>query len=270
MLKSYCRKIFVSVSHPHFRRLCNTQTCKSQYLAHAPITQKLICQRKFNKKDYRLLSSCKASDQFCIDKPMKWPSGNLAKYKFHEDTENILNEQINIELKACYHYLSMAAYFGRVDVALPGCESFFIQMHHEEHEHALRFLNYIQMRGGRVNLCPVLPPNDQDWKCPLHAFKTALELETEVAEKLVAVNTVAEKHGDLNASDFIITGFMEDQMKSVNEMGRFVAVLSGIGDQALARFIFDKDLLKNYVVPKFNVIRTKLHVMKTNGAAVSM
>nr|XP_012135101.1 PREDICTED: uncharacterized protein LOC100878097 isoform X1 [Megachile rotundata] len=206
MLKSYCRKIFVSVSHPHFRRLCNTQTCKSQYLAHAPITQKLICQRKFNKKDYRLLSSCKASDQFCIDKPMKWPSGNLAKYKFHEDTENILNEQINIELKACYHYLSM----------------------------------------------------------------TALELETEVAEKLVAVNTVAEKHGDLNASDFIITGFMEDQMKSVNEMGRFVAVLSGIGDQALARFIFDKDLLKNYVVPKFNVIRTKLHVMKTNGAAVSM
>lgn len=107
----------------------------------------------------------------------------------------MLNDQINTELKAFYYYLSMvrfekflhlpcteriflfvndfqqAAYFGRADVALPGCESFFVQMHYEEHEHALKFLNYVKMRGGRVNLCPVLPPVDQDWKCPLHAFK---------------------------------------------------------------------------------------------------
>lgn len=88
-------------------------------------------------------------------------------------------------------------------------------------------------------------------------LQSALQLETEVSEKLVAVNTVAEKHGDLNASDFIVTGFMEDQMKSVNEMGRFVAVLSGIGDQALARFMFDKDLLENHVSSKFNVLQTK-------------
>lgn len=64
-----------------------------------------------------------------------------------------------------------AAYFGRVDVALPGCESFFMQMHHEEHEHALKFLDYIKMRGGKVHLCAIPPPDDQDWKCPLNAFK---------------------------------------------------------------------------------------------------
>ncbi|CAL7936849.1 unnamed protein product [Xylocopa violacea] len=197
-------------------------------------------------------------DDLCIDKPMKWPSGKPANFKFHQETEAILNEQINAELKAFYYYLSMAAYFGRADVALPGCESFFMQMHHEEHEHALRFLNYVKMRGGRVNLCPVHPPSDQDWKCPLNAFRAALDLEIEVTDKLVAVNAVAEKHGDLNASDFIVTGFMEDQMKSVNEMGRFVAVLSGIGDQALARFMFDKDLLEHHVAPKFNILRMKL------------
>ncbi|XP_076676256.1 ferritin, heavy subunit-like isoform X2 [Andrena cerasifolii] len=195
---------------------------------------------------------------------MKWPSGKPANFKFNEETESVLNDQINAELKAFYYYLSMAAYFGRADVALPGCESFFVQMHYEEHEHALKFLNYVKMRGGRVNLCPVLPPTNQDWKCPLHAFKTALELEIEVSEKLVSVNTVAEKHGDLNASDFIITGFMEDQMKSVNEMGRFVSVLTGIGDHALARFMFDTDLLENHVVPKFNVLRTK---SRPNGTA---
>ncbi|OAD62516.1 Soma ferritin [Eufriesea mexicana] len=194
---------------------------------------------------------------------MKWPSGKPTNYKFHQETEDILNVQINAELKAFYYYLSMAAYFGRADVALPGCESFFMQMHHEEHEHALRFLNYVKMRGGRVNLCPIQSPLDQDWKCPLHAFKTALDLEIEVTDKLVEVNAVAEKHGDLNASDFIITGFMEDQMKSINEMARFVAILSGIGDQALARFIFDKDLLDYHVEPKFNILRLK---MRPNGS----
>ncbi|XP_029662051.1 soma ferritin-like [Formica exsecta] len=202
----------------------------------------------------------------CIDKPTKWPSGKRSNFDFHDETEAAFNEQINVELKAFYSYLSMliiqAAYFGRVDVALPGCESFFMQMHREEHEHALKFLDYVKMRGGKVHLCAVSPPDDQDWKCPLHAFKMALQLEIQVSKKLVAVNAVAEKHTDLNASDFIITGFMEDQMKSVNEMGRLVTVLSGIGDQALARFMFDKDLLDSYVQPDYNVLKSKFQRKK--------
>ncbi|XP_014612406.1 PREDICTED: soma ferritin-like [Polistes canadensis] len=196
----------------------------------------------------------------CIDKPMEWPTGKRSHFKFHEETEAAMNKQINAEFKAFYYYLSMAAYFGRVDVALPGCESFFMQMHQEEHEHALQFIDYVKMRGGQIELCPILPPVDPDWKCPLRAFKTALGLEIEVSEKLVDVNATAEKHGDLNASDFIVTGFMENQMKSVNEMARFVTILSGIGDQALARFIFDKDLLDNHVSSEFNVFKKRLHL----------
>lgn len=145
----------------------------------------------------------------CIDKPLEWPTGKRAHFKFHEETEAAMNKQINAEFKAFYYYLSMvrkeyditnhtlkkkkgikqssffayplhiyvhiytkkAAYFGRVDVALPGCESYFMQMHQEEYEHALRFVNYVKMRGGQVILCPILPPVDLDWKCPLHAFK---------------------------------------------------------------------------------------------------
>ncbi|KAK2587096.1 hypothetical protein KPH14_002862 [Odynerus spinipes] len=197
------------------------------------------------------------SNALCIDKPLEWPTGKRTSFKFHAETEAAMNEQINTEFKAFYYYLSMAAYFGRVDVALPGCESYFMQMHQEEHEHALKVLNYVKMRGGQAHLCPIVPPIDPDWKCPLYAFKTALGLEIEVSEKLVAVNAIAEKHGDLNASDFIVTGFMEDQMKSVNEMARFVTILSGIGDQALARFIFDKDLIENHVLADFNVLKKK-------------
>lgn len=95
-------------------------------------------------------------------------------------------------------------------------------------------------------------------------MKTALQLEIEITEQLVNLNTVATNHGDLNASDFVVTNFMENQIKSINEIARFVTVLSGIGDQSLARFLFDKDLLENYVLPEFNVVkgRTSVHVKK--------
>jgi len=44
---------------------------------------------------------------FCIDKPMKWPHEKRIHFDFHNETETAMNEQINVELKAFYHYLSM-------------------------------------------------------------------------------------------------------------------------------------------------------------------
>lgn len=88
-------------------------------------------------------------------------------------------------------------------------------------------------------------------------LQTALKMEIDISKKLVAVNAIAEKHGDLSASNFIIDDFIENQMKSINEMGRLVSILSSIGDQTLARFMFDKDLLENYVISDFNVLKCK-------------
>lgn len=45
--------------------------------------------------------------ELCIDKPMAWPSGKRSGFDFHDETEAAMNEQINVELKAFYHYLSM-------------------------------------------------------------------------------------------------------------------------------------------------------------------
>jgi len=42
------------------------------------------------------------------------------KQNFHAETEGLINKQINMELYASYTYLSMAAYFDRDDIALPG------------------------------------------------------------------------------------------------------------------------------------------------------
>ena len=59
-----------------------------------------------------------------------------ARQNYHQEVEAGVNKQINLELYASYVYLSMAHYFDRDDVALPGFHSFFKKASDEEREHA--------------------------------------------------------------------------------------------------------------------------------------
>lgn len=109
----------------------------------------------------------------------KLPPG---RHQFHKETENFINEQIGAELNAAFSYLSMACYFGQTDVALPGCQGFFLNMHEEELEHAMVFINYQLLRGGCVVLCDINVPKNQDWKSINRAFFAALDTEKFVKE----------------------------------------------------------------------------------------
>lgn len=77
------------------------------------------------------------------------------RQNYHEDCEAAINKQINMELYASYVYLSMAGYFDRDDVALPGFKKYFNKSSDEEREHAQKFIKYQNMRGGRVVLAPI-------------------------------------------------------------------------------------------------------------------
>ena len=87
-----------------------------------------------------------------------------ARQNFHADCEAAINRQINLELYSSYVYMSMATFFGRDDVALPGFYKYFKKASDEEREHADKFIKYQNMRGGRVSFqdiqvrscCPLL------------------------------------------------------------------------------------------------------------------
>jgi len=48
-----------------------------------------------------------------------------AAKNYHEECEAFVNKQINMELYASYVYMSMAYYFDREDVAMPGFHKYF-------------------------------------------------------------------------------------------------------------------------------------------------
>ncbi|KAF9583407.1 hypothetical protein BGW38_009545, partial [Lunasporangiospora selenospora] len=101
---------------------------------------------------------------------------SLAKQNFSSACEDAINQQISQELQASQVYLSMAAWAGHVNQALPGLEKFFKESAAEEREHAQKLIDYQNRRGGKVILQTLQAP-DSDWSSARNAIESTLQLE---------------------------------------------------------------------------------------------
>lgn len=166
---------------------------------------------------------------------------SLVKQNFHEDCEEALNQQINTELYASHVYLSMAYYFDRSDVALPGLHHYFKKASDEEREHAMKFMQYQNKRGGSIALTTINAPQSNDWSSAKDAMSAALELEKQVNVKLLDLHTLASRHNDPHLLDFLETEYLQEQVDSIKEIADHVTNLNRVGE-GLGVFIFDREL----------------------------
>jgi len=167
-------------------------------------------------------------------------NGAVCRQNYHEECEGYINKQINMELYASYVYMSMAAYFDRDDVALPGIQKFFKKQSDEEREHAQKFIDYQNRRGGRVVLQPISKPTRDDWGGPFEAFTAALELEKTVNQTLLDLHGVASRNGDPHLCDFLETEYLDEQVRSIKELSDICTKLKRVG-KGLGEYIFDKE-----------------------------
>lgn len=147
--------------------------------------------------------------------------------------EAAVNEQINVEYSMSYVYHSLACYFSRDSVALPGIAAFFRASSDEEREHAQQLIDFQNTRGGRVKLTTLVgPPSELEGAeakgDALAAFELALSLEKMNYGKLNALHAVAAEHGDAQATSFI-EDMLVEQAKDVKEAADRVAQLRRIG-----------------------------------------
>lgn len=165
------------------------------------------------------------------------------RQNYHEDSEAGVNRQINMELYASYVYMSMAYYFDRDDVALPGAHKYFKKASEEEREHAERLMKFQNQRGGRVKLQDIKRPEKDEWSSLLNAFTVALELEKKVNESLLNLHAVADSHKDAQMCDFIETHYLTEQVEAIKEIGDHITNLKRVGT-GLGEYIYDKESLK--------------------------
>ncbi|XP_021483999.1 ferritin, mitochondrial [Meriones unguiculatus] len=167
------------------------------------------------------------------------------RQNFHPDAEAAINRQINMELYASYVYLSMAYYFSRDDVALYNFSKYFLHQSLEEREHAEKLMRLQNQRGGQICLQDIKKPDKDDWESGLRAMECALLLEKNVNQSLLDLHTLASEKGDPHLCDFLETHYLNEQVKSIKELGDHVHNLVTMGAPAagLAEYLFDKHTL---------------------------
>ncbi|CAF3441095.1 unnamed protein product [Rotaria socialis] len=171
------------------------------------------------------------------------PSEDLVRFNYHLDNEGLINRQINLELHASYVYMAMAHYFNRPNVALKGHYDFFQKMSKEEQEHANKFMEYQNKRGGTIVLLDLKKPQQQSWRSPLEAHEMALQLEKDVYQALLEIHTSATEHHDPHLTNFLEDEFLNEQVKSLDEFARYITNLRRAGP-GLGEYIFDKEELQ--------------------------
>ena len=163
-----------------------------------------------------------------------------------EKLQEAFNDQINKEFYSEYLYLAMKVYFQELN--LQGFVNWFDVQVQEEHAHAMGMVNYLNDRGGKVDLKkkkkPVVEGNT-----PLEVFEHVLRHEEYVTSRINHVMDVAEEVKD-RAAMHLLDWYIKEQVEEEANVGGVLATLRLIGDDKKALLMLDKDLAtRTFVAP---------------------
>lgn len=160
--------------------------------------------------------------------------------------QDALNKQINAELYSSYLYLSMSAYFQSIN--LNGFANWMRCQAQEELVHAMKFYNFINDRGGTVQLVSIEGPPIK-WDSPLHAFQDAYAHEGKVTSLINGLVDMAAKQKD-HASVTFLQWFVNEQVEEEASADGVVQQLKLAGDAGSGLFMIDRELASRvFVMP---------------------
>ncbi|XP_043955157.1 ferritin, middle subunit-like [Gambusia affinis] len=167
------------------------------------------------------------------------------RQNYHLDCEVAINGMVNLEMFASYTYTSMAYYFCRDDVALPGFSHFFKENSEEEREHAEKLLSFQNKRGGRIFLQDIKNPEKDEWGSGLEAMQCALQLEKNVNQALLDLHKLASDRVDPHLCDFLESHYLNEQVESIKKLGDHITNLTRMDahNNKMAEYLFDKHTL---------------------------
>lgn len=164
----------------------------------------------------------------------------------NEKLQAAFNYQINKELYSEYLYLAMKSYFQELN--LLGFVNWLDVQVQEEHAHAMGMFDYLNERGGKVELMAIDKP-EFEANSPLGIFEQILKHEEYVTSLINQLMDVAEEVKDRAAINFI-DWYINEQVEEEASVGGVLATLKLIGDDKKALLLLDKDLAtRTFVAP---------------------
>ncbi len=156
-----------------------------------------------------------------------------------------LNKQVNAELYSAYLYLSMAAYFESIN--LKGFANWMKVQAQEELTHAMKFFDYLNERGGRVELDTIEKP-PTEWNSPLDAFETTYKHETNVTRMINNLVNMAMEEKD-HATYNMLQWFVAEQVEEEASADEIRQQLKLIGNDGRGIMMLDRELRQRTFTP---------------------
>ena len=163
----------------------------------------------------------------------------------NQKIEDAFNKQLNAELFSAYLYVSMSAYFEAN--TLRGMANWMRVQAQEEVQHAMKFYDFINERGGRVLLTKLDGP-ETDWASPLAAFEHACTHEAKVTQLINELVDLAIREKD-HAANAFLQWFVTEQVEEESSAKEVADKLKFATDNPGALFMIDQELGQRVVAP---------------------
>ena len=123
--------------------------------------------------------------------------------------EEALNQQIHAEFFSFYLYLSVAAYFTANH--LDGFAHWMRIQAQEEFNHAMKLFDFLNERGGTVELLPLDGPT-REWASPSAAVEAVLNHERAISERINRLVDLATAEND-HATTVMLHWYVSEQVE---------------------------------------------------------
>ncbi|MBT3383026.1 MAG: ferritin [Prolixibacteraceae bacterium] len=151
---------------------------------------------------------------------------------------NALNEQINAEQYSAFLYLSMSAYLN--DKGLPGFANWMYIQYQEELTHANKFFNYVNERGGKVEI-KAIKQVDIEFESVIDVVEKTLEHEQLVTSLVNNLVDIAISESD-HATQSFLRWFVDEQVEEEANVQEILDTLKLINGQGNGIFMLDREM----------------------------
>ncbi|QZE15734.1 ferritin [Halosquirtibacter laminarini] len=149
-----------------------------------------------------------------------------------------INDQINKEYYSSYLYLAMSAYFEAE--GLKGFANWMRVQAKEEADHADKFFDYLNDRGGRVHL-GAIEQVPYEFGSVLEVFQQVLAHEEHITESVNNIMDVAISEND-HATKSFLQWFVDEQVEEESTVGDIINNLKLIKGDGQGILMMDREL----------------------------
>lgn len=151
---------------------------------------------------------------------------------------SLMNDQINKELYSAYLYLDFANFYD--ETGLDGFKNWYMIQAQEERDHAMLFLQYLQMNDEKVTLeaieKPTIALNDAKG-----VLEEGLKHEQYVSDLIHAIYEAAYIAKDFRSMQFL-DWFVKEQLEEEDNARNLITKFELFGDDPKSLYMLDQEL----------------------------